>query len=147
MEQNSLTLLITIVLAAVGILFTIIGVATPGWGALSGRVSLFRCGSPCVFNYTAAGVLLLIAILFLVIAIVFTLMFWRGMISNSSDIIKSIVLVLFVVAAIFITVAYSRATLSNFYSYHIAVTAGNLVFLSALSFAYWLGRTSVTFVH
>ncbi|CAF1127760.1 unnamed protein product [Adineta steineri] len=144
MEQNSLTLLISIVLAAVGILFTIIGVATPGW---AGSINLFRCGSRCPLNYTAAGVLLLLAILFLVIAIVFTLMFWRGMISNSSDIIKNIVLFLFLLAAIFITVAYSRAMPSGLYSYHIAVTAGNLVFLSALAFTYWLGRTSVTYVH
>jgi hypothetical protein len=144
MEQNTFTLLTTLVFAAIATLFTILAVALTGW---PGGIQLFNCGNLCPIGYTAAGVLLIIAIIILTVAIVFTVMFWRGLISNSSDKIKGIALALFVISNIFIVAAYSRITSPEFYSYHLAVTAGIFTFLSSILFTYWLGRTSVTFIH
>jgi len=141
MEQNTFALLTTLVLAAVATLFTILAVALPGWPL--GR--LLNCVTACPSDYIAAGVLLIIAIILLTVAIAFTVMFWRGLISNSSDKIKGIVLAFFVVSNILIVAAYSRVIIPEFYSYHLAVTASSLTFVSSILFTYWLGRTSVTF--
>jgi putative Mn2+ efflux pump MntP len=141
MEQNTFALLTTLVLAAIATLFTILAVALPGWPL--GR--LLNCGIACPSNYIAAGVLLIIAIVLLTVAIAFTVMFWRGLISNSSDKIKGIVLALFVICNIFIVTAYSRVINPEVYSYHLAAAAGSLTFVSSILFTYWLGRTSVTF--
>ncbi|UJR27082.1 hypothetical protein I4U23_008384 [Adineta vaga] len=141
MEQNAFTLLLSSILAGIATILTIIGVSTNGW---PGRQQLFAYHTS---NLTAAGVLLIISIFFLAISIVFMLMFWRGMISNASDKVKSVVLVFLIIASIFIVIAYSRPASKEFFSYHLSVSGGILAFLSAIIFTYWLGRTSVTFLH
>lgn len=134
MEQDATILLVSLVLGALALLFTIIGTAIPYWGGVG------------VFNFnTGTGALLIIAIVLLMVAVVFTAMFWRGIISNASDMIKYVVLALFIISGIFIVAAYSQAVPYSIlvYSYHLTVTAGILTFLSLMCFSFWAGRTSV----
>lgn len=143
MEQTTFMLLATIVSAALALLFAIIGVATPGWPSTNTR--LFDC-SGCPYNSTAIGVLLIIAIIFLFIAGVVAILFLQRILQRSLDLIKLLVLVLLLISGIFIVAAYSTVFHikgTNVYSYHLAVTAGVLTFLSALFFSYFMGRTSV----
>ena len=140
-EQNSLVLLLSIFLAAVATLLAIIGVSTDGWP-----------GSKQLFKYhwsdtTAAGVLLLISIVLLALAALFTVMFWRGIISNAADRMKSLILVFLISAAILITVAYVHPFHAKQFSLHLSVAASVLAFLSAVMFSFWLGRTSMTYLH
>jgi hypothetical protein len=136
MEQKVVILLTAAVFGCFAILFTIIGVATPGWG---GR-QLLNCGSNCATGSpTGAGILLMIAIVALMIAVIFTLLFARQLFANS-ELIKGIVLALFVFAAIFIIVAYSSVDHKT-YGYRLTVTASILSFLSAIVFTYWLDPT------
>jgi membrane protease YdiL (CAAX protease family) len=141
MEQNVFMLLATAVLGALAILFAIIGVATRAWPI--GTIALFNCGNQCDYRHTAAGVLLIIAIVALAIASILTIMFLRRLISHFSDRIKAFVLSLIVLSGILIVTAYSITLPNAYYSYHLAVTAGILVFLSAISFTYFCGHTSV----
>jgi hypothetical protein len=144
MEQNVFMLSATIILGALAALFAIIGVATPGWPFSNNP--LFGCGARCSYNSTAAGVLLIIAIVFLVAAGLLTVMFLQKYIASTADRIKAVTLALLVIAVIFIVSAYSCALYNgnaNFYSYHLTVTAGILAFLSTMFFTYWLGRVSV----
>lgn len=142
MEQNKVMLLVTAVFGALAILFAIIGVATEGWP--STKTQLFRLGNVGGYNYTAAGVLLIIGIVFTAIAILLAILFLTQFISSSADRIKGLALALLVLAGIFIVAAYSRAVFTDFYSYHLAVTSGTLVFVSTIFFTYWIGHTSIT---
>jgi hypothetical protein len=127
-------------LTAFATLFTILGVALPGWNV--GQSSLFNCGIVrCSDNSIAAGALLIIAIVFLVIAIALTIMFARRSTGDTPHIIKGILLALLIIAAIFIVIAYSRVIPPyNSYSYHLTATASILTFCAALIVAYWFGR-------
>jgi len=142
MEQDAFMLLAAAVLGTLATLFAIIGVATRAW--TGSNIGLFNLVSNSERNFTAAGVLLIIAIVILAIAILFTVMFLKRLINKSSDKIKFLVLALFILAVIFIVSAYSRAVAISLYSYHLTVTAGALAFLSTIFFTYWLGRASVT---
>ncbi|CAF1670758.1 unnamed protein product [Adineta ricciae] len=148
MEQNTFLLLLTSILAAIATIFSIVGVATDGW---FGSSNLFANSNT---DRTAAGALVIISIVFLTVSNVLNLVFWRGLISNSADKIKSIVLGLLVGASILIIIACSRTIAAaataiqvKDFSYHLATTSGILAFLSAIVFAHWLGRTSTPFVY
>ena len=148
MEQNTFLLLLTSILAAIATLFSIVAVATNGW---FGSGNLFTSSNT---DRTAAGALLIIGIVFLALSTVLNLMFWRGLISNSADKVKSVVLGLLVGASILIIVAYSRVIATaavamqvKDFSYQLATTSGILAFLSAIVFAHWLGRTSTPLVY
>jgi hypothetical protein len=144
MEQNVFMLSATTILGALAALFAIIGVATPGWPY--NKNQLLGCGATCDYNYTAAGVLLIIAIVFLIIAGLLAVMFLQRYIASPADRIKALALALLVIAVIFIVSAYSCTLYRqnyNYYSYHLTVTAGILAFLSTIFFTYWIGRTSV----
>ncbi|CAF1465120.1 unnamed protein product [Adineta ricciae] len=148
MEQNTFLLLLTSILAAIATIFSIVGVATDGWFSSS---NLFASSNT---DRTAAGALLIISIVLLALSTVLDLMFWRGLISNSADRVKCVVLGLLVSASILIIIAYSRAIAAaaaviqvKDFSYHLATTSGVLAFLSAVVFAHWLGRTSTSIVY
>ena len=144
MEQDKFMLSATIILAALAILFAIIGVATPGWPF--GNFSLLTCGINCSYDVKAAGALLIIAIIFLFIAGLLAIMFLQRYVQNTNDKIKVATLALLVISVIFIVAAYSCPLYkqsASYYSYHLAVTAGILASLSTMFFTYWLGRRSV----
>lgn len=136
-DENTFALLTSVFLGVLATIFTIVAVATDGW---PGDVQLFKYKHT---DWTAAGVLLILSILLLALAVVFILMLWRGIISNSTDVVKNLVLGFLIIAAIFIVIAYSRFSSSKLYSLQLAVTAGLFTFLSAVIFSFWLGRTSL----
>lgn len=143
MEQTAFTLLATIASAALALLFAIIGVAAPGW---LGGARLFNCGVSCPNNNIAAGVLLIIAIVFLFLSVVAAVILRLRYAENQADFIKFVVLFLLFIASIFIVAAYSSVYLIKGYknySYHLSTTAGVLAFLSTLFFSYYMGRSSV----
>lgn len=135
-------LLIAACFGAVAALFTIIGVSAPGWNS-SGNLALFKCRGNCS-AYTAAGVLLIIAIVFLAMAIALTVMVARRIIAHPTAPLKSIILSLFILAAIVIVVAYSRALVyAQGYSYQLTAIASIFTFVSSLIVSYWIGRTHI----
>ena len=133
-------LLTTVFLTVFAAIFTIIGVATDSWPDSTG--GLFVRGKTDR-NYTAAGVLLILAILMLVPASVLVTGFFLRLINTTADRLKALILFLIFVAGIFIVTAYSRTIHNRWYSYHITVTAGALTFISTIFLTYWIGRTSV----
>ena len=142
MHNSTLHLLIAAGLTALSLLFTIISVSAPGWGFASDG-TLFKCqsGSDCS-RLNGAGVLLIIAIIFLAISIVLLLILARGIISMPTNSLKSLLIVFLVLAAIFIVSGYSRALIAlNVYSYQLAVAAAIFTFLSGMIVSYWAGRS------
>lgn len=141
MEQQVVSLLVSAVLLALSILFTIIALATPGWtGAHNFR--LLRES-----DTTAAGVLLILAIILLAVCFILLLVFARRLVPQPPNRLKGLLLGFATLAGIFIVSAYADFTTignKNAYSYQLAVVSGIFTFLSAIVISYWLGCTSTT---
>jgi len=141
MEQNVVMLLGSGIFAALAALFSIIAVATPGWSGC--HTGIFSCGK----YYTATGALLIISIIMLTIIFLCIAMFFRGILSNTADKIKIVVVLLLFLSGIFIVSGYSSplhdGEVSRIYSYHLAVAAGIFTYISTILFTFYAGHTSV----
>ena len=142
MEQNVVMLLGSGIFAALAALFSIIAVATPGWSGC--HTGIFSCGK----YYTATGALLIISIIMLTIIFLCIAMFFRGILSNTADKIKIVVVLVLFLSGIFIVSGYSsplhnKDVFSTIYSYHLAVAAGIFTYISTILFTFYAGHTSV----
>ena len=139
MEQHTVSLLVAAILLALSTLFSIIAVATPGWNvAHTARLLKFP-------GTTAAGVLLIIAIVLQAVCLVLLLVFARRVVAQPTNRLKALLLAFTILAGIFIVSAYSDVVWlvnGRVYGYQLAVVSGIFTFLSAIIISYWLGSTS-----
>jgi hypothetical protein len=127
-----------VVLACVALLFAIISVGAPGW---NGRSLMKNCNG-CL----GTTVLSFLAIIFLILGIISTILFARRLITSFSIAIKVSAVLLFTLAGIFIVAAYTSYIPHNpnNYSYYLMVTSGVFTFISSIIIAFWLGQNWIT---
>lgn len=127
------------IIALVALIFTIISVAAPGW---DGRSVLKNCGSYCL----GTTVLSFIAIFLLVLGIISTVLFAKGLITSFSSTIKMSAVIFLALAGVAIVAAYASygTHRPNNYSYYLMITSGIFTFISSIIVAFWLGRNWIT---
>ncbi|CAF1036482.1 unnamed protein product [Rotaria socialis] len=124
-----------VVLGCLALLFVIISVAAPGW---LGRHLIKDYGKV----HLTTIVLSFMAIFFLLLAIISTILFATRLITSFSSGIKLSAIILFTLAGVCIVAAYTSFSvhIPNHYSYYLMVTSGIFTFISAIIVSFWLGR-------
>lgn len=132
---NDQVWIVAVLFAFIGLLFTIIAVAAPGW---YGGTLLKNCSNYCV----STAVMSFIAIFLIFMGILCMVLFAKQLITSVSGGIKASSVILLTLGGIFIVAAYGSYGRHEprFYSYHLLIAAGVFTFVSSIIASFWLGQ-------
>ena len=135
--SESTILIGTTIITSVAALFTLIGLATPKWLKSEG-LGLWNCHRVCS---TSTATLTILALLFLVAAVIFLVILILRSLPRSFRILPVILLFMATLFLLISPAIYLRRFHKVGYSYELIVTAHAFAFIGSVVLAFWLGTT------